>query len=262
MQPVSGKRLVVTLSEADHAHGHQTRDRLLALFKHHGLPGAVAYRSVAGYAAQEPMKTTNLVDLSGPLPVRVEVVATNDAIERVLPDVYDLVDHGLVEVQDTQIVKWWAGAAPKTSTKREELVRTTSNGKAMQIQIAEADRWEDEPLYEAIVKRARQIGITGASVYRGIVGYGSHHEIHHHHLVRHDDPILISIIDSAERVDQLLTAIDRMVTDRCLVAISDVDVIRYAPRATIEPRPTSPLPVTLGPEPAWSPETNGGPRRS
>lgn len=66
MQTIPGKRLIVTISEVDERHGHRTRDRLLALFKHHGLAGAIAYRTIAGYAGQEPIKTVNLVDFSGP----------------------------------------------------------------------------------------------------------------------------------------------------------------------------------------------------
>ena len=266
MQPTPAKRLIVTVSESEHRHGHPTsttRSRLLALFKEHDLPGAVAYRTVAGYAGNEPMKTSNLVDLSGPLPVRIEVVASAEAIDRVLPDVYDILERGLVEIQDTQVIKWWAGAhrAP-APPNRETLVRTTARAKSLQIQIAEKDRWEGEPLYEAIVKRARQLGIAGASVYRGILGYGSHQQLHAHHLVRHDDPILISIIDSPDRIDELVAAIDRMVNDSCVLAMSEVDVVKYTPR---EARAVSAVPLApsnggtevVAPESEWSPETNG-----
>jgi PII-like signaling protein len=153
------------------------------------------------------------------------------------------VERGLVEIQDTQIVKWWTGVeVSRAPSTREALVRSVDKGKALQIQIAEVDRWEGEPLYEAIVKRARQLGIAGASVYRGILGYGSHQELHHHHLVYHDDPILISIIDSAERIDELLAALDHMISDSCLITIAEVTVVKYVSRAQRDPVPVLPGP--------------------
>jgi PII-like signaling protein len=231
MQPTPAKRLIITVSEADSRHGVRLYGSLLTLFKHKGLAGATVTRALAGFTGRGPVKTLDIVDVSGPLPLRIEVVDRPELIDRVLPDVYDMVDCGLVEVQDTQIVKWWAGVdAVPPSSKREDLMRLIGKGKELQIHIGEKDTWEGERLFEAIVKRARQIGIAGVSVYRGMLGYGAHKHVHKHKPLFHDDPILISIIDSSEHVDQLLSAIDGMVTAGCLITLSDVTVIKYAPR--------------------------------
>jgi PII-like signaling protein len=97
--------------------------------------------------------------------------------------------------------------------------------------VGEADRWEGEPLYEAIVKRARTMDIAGATVYRGILGYGAHKRVHKHHAMAlsHDDPVMVTVIDEEEKIDRLLAALDSIVTGGCLIAISDVTVVKYVP---------------------------------
>jgi PII-like signaling protein len=225
------KRLIVTVSEDDRWHGRRAHDALLALFLHRGFVGATVARAIAGHMARGGVHTADIVDLSGPLPIRVEVVAAADAIDRVLPDVYDIVEHGLVEVQDTQIVKWWPDVALRQPSSREALVRLIGKAKQLQIHIGERDTWEGEPLHAAIVKRARQLGIAGATVYRGTSGYGAHRTLHRHKRLSlsSDDPILVSVIDSPDHIDQLLAALDSMVSGGCLITISDVTVVKYAP---------------------------------
>jgi len=162
--------------------------------------------------------------------VRIEVVGTPEAIDRVLSDVYDIVEQGLVEIQDTQIVKFATSpVAAAPPARREELVRLVGKAKMLRVHIGENDKWEGEPLYETIVKRANQLDIAGATVYRGILGYGAHKRIHKHHAITlsSDDPILITIIDEEEKIDKLLAALDSIVTGGCLIAISDVTVVKY-----------------------------------
>ena len=69
----------------------------------------------------------------------------------------------------------------------------------LRIHIAESDRCGGKPLYEAIVQKCREMKIAGATVFRGLEGYGETAEMHKHHLTRHDQPILISIVDSARK---------------------------------------------------------------
>jgi len=164
------------------------------------------------------------------LPIRIEVVDTGEAIDRVLPDVYDIVEHGLVEIPDTEVVKFkgsQTAAAPPGG--KEELVRLVGKAKMLRVHIGENDKWAGEPLYETIVKRANQLDIAGATVYRGILGYGAHKRIHKHHTMTlsSDDPIMIAIIDEEEKINRLLAALDSIVTGGCLIAISDVTVVKY-----------------------------------
>lgn len=224
------KKLIVTVNEADRWHGRSVYNALLELFRHRGLAGATVSRAIAGFTGRGAIQTINLMDGAMPLPVRIEVVDTPEAIDRVLADVYDIVERGLVEIQDTHIVKFGTGQVPEPpAPRKEELVRLVGKAKMLRVHIGENDKWEGEPLYETIVKRARLLDIAGATVYRGILGYGAHKRIHKHHALTlsSDDPILITIVDEEEKINRLLAALDTVVTEGCLIAISDVTVVKY-----------------------------------
>ncbi len=97
--------------------------------------------------------------------------------------------------------------------------------KILRLHFSEHDRFQGKPLYEAIVDKCREMHIAGATVYRGLEGYGETAEVHRPHLLAHDLPIVVSIIDSAENIARLLPAFEEMM-DKGLIAMSDVEVIR------------------------------------
>jgi PII-like signaling protein len=241
--PTPVKKLVITVFEDDRWRGRPVYRALLDLFRRRGLPQANVFRGLAGYRGHGRLHSADLVDMAAPLPVRVEVIGTAEAIDRVLPDVYDVVERGSVEIVDTHLVKFETGEPAETGPATEEpLVRLIGKAKMLRIHIGENDKWEGAPLYEAIVKRARQLDIAGATVYRGILGYGAQGRVHKHKTLAlsHDDPILISVIDDEARIDALLAALDSMVSGGCLISISDVTVVKYVEHADAERR-TGPL---------------------
>lgn len=224
------KRLIVTVNEAARWHGRSVYNALLELFQHKGIAGATVSRAIAGFTGHGTIHTINIVDLSSDLPVRIEVVDTQEAIDRVLPDVYDMVDKGLVEVQDTTVIKFATGEKTAIApAKKGDLMRLIGKAKMLRVHIGEDDKWEGEPLYEAIVKRAAQLDIAGATVYRGILGYGAHRRIHRHKTMTFssDDPIMIAMVDEEEKINKMLSALDTMVSGGCMIAISDVTVVKY-----------------------------------
>ena len=75
--------------------------------------------------------------------------------------------------------------------------------KLLRIHLKESDRYQGKPLYEAIVDKCREMKIAGATVFRGLEGYGETAEMHKSHLIRHDQPILITIVDTAESLARL-----------------------------------------------------------
>jgi uncharacterized protein len=229
LKPGPARKLIVTVNESDRWHGRSVYNALLELFQHKRLAGATVTRGIAGWSGHGAIQTVNVLDLSASLPVRIEVVDTPEAIDRVLPDVYDIVERGLVEIQESQVVKFAPVAAEAAGPEREERMRLVGKAKVLQIHIGADDRWEGEPLFEAIVKRARQLDLAGATVFRGVLGYGAQKRLHKHKTfaLSHDDPILVSVIDTEEKIDKLLAAIDGMVTGGCLIAISDATVVKY-----------------------------------
>lgn len=96
------------------------------------------------------------------------------------------------------------------------------------IYIGESDRWEGRPLYEAIVHLLREQGIAGATVLRGIEGYGRAARVHTAHILRlsEDLPILIEVVDNEERLRAVLPQIDAMV-DGGLITLEHVEVMAY-----------------------------------
>jgi len=88
---------------------------------------------------------------------------------------------------------------------------------------------QGKPLYEAIVAKCRELKIAGATVLRGLEGYGESAELHRSHLARHDQPIVVSIVDTAENLDRLVPMVEDLM-DTGLIAVSDVQVIRVQKR--------------------------------
>ena len=97
--------------------------------------------------------------------------------------------------------------------------------KLLRIHVSEGDRYGGAPLYEAIVTKCRELGVAGATVFRGLEGYGETAEMHKAHLTRNDQPMTIAIVDSAENLAALVPVVEGMI-DTGLIAISDVRVIR------------------------------------
>ena len=106
-------------------------------------------------------------------------------------------------------------------------MKLEGKAKMLRIHFGEDDKWHGKPLYEAIVEKCRELDLAGATVYRGIEGYGASTLIHKAHLLRSSDrPIMVSVVDTQENVNKLLPALDQMVCDG-LIAMSDVEVIKY-----------------------------------
>jgi len=107
-------------------------------------------------------------------------------------------------------------------------MKLEGKAKMLRIHFGEDDKWQGRPLYEAIVDRCRQLDIAGATVFRGIEGYGASSIIRKKHMLRlsSDAPILVQIIDTPEKLQKLIPALDEMVSEG-LIAMSDVEVIKY-----------------------------------
>ncbi len=97
--------------------------------------------------------------------------------------------------------------------------------KMLRLHLSERDKHLGKPLYEAIVAKCREMSIAGATVFRGLEGYGESAEIHRHQLTVHDQPIVVTIIDTDENIARLLPIVEEMM-DTGLIAISDVTVCR------------------------------------
>ena len=102
------------------------------------------------------------------------------------------------------------------------------DGYLLRIFIGESDRHGHHPLYESIVLKAREAGLAGATVTRGVMGFGKHSILHTAKILRlsEDLPMVVEIADSLERIEQFLPLLDEMITDG-LVTLEKVRVIQY-----------------------------------
>ena len=104
-------------------------------------------------------------------------------------------------------------------------MQASTPAKMLRLHLSERDKHLGKPLYEAIVAKCREMSIAGATVFRGLEGYGESAEIHRHHLTAHDQPIVVTIIDTDENIARLLPVVEEMM-ETGLIAISDVAVSR------------------------------------
>jgi PII-like signaling protein len=96
------------------------------------------------------------------------------------------------------------------------------------IYIGNSDRWHGQPLYNAIVLRARKEGLAGATVTEGIEGFGANSRIHRAAILdlSTDLPVVVEIVDIPERIQKFLPILDEMVTEG-LVTVQDCEILRY-----------------------------------
>jgi uncharacterized protein len=111
-------------------------------------------------------------------------------------------------------------------------MRIPEDGYLLRVFIGEADRWHGKPLYEAIVLKARELHLAGATVLRGPMGFGANSRLHTTKVLRlsEDLPLVIEIVDAKEKIDELMPHIDEMVQEG-LVTLERVQVIKYRANA-------------------------------
>ena len=219
------KKVTIFINEDTQHHMTALHDSIMAFLMHKGVCGATATRAYAGFGSHQILHTPKIEVLAQHLPIRIEFVETPEKVDEVLPTLYEMVSDGLIEVQDTTVVKLARKSAkPESKTPHE---RKQGPAKLLRVYLGEADKSHDEPLYEAIVKKLLMMDIAGATVYQGILGYGAkghQHKATFFHPTR-DLPIMVSVIDTAEKISAAAEVIEGMLEDG-LIVISDAEIVR------------------------------------
>lgn len=230
LQKGTARKVTIFINEDTQHHFGSLCDAILNFLLHKGVAGATATRAVAGFGGHQVLHSTKMEARAEHLPIRIEFIEAPQKVDELMPTLYDMVTDGLIEVQDTEVVK----AANKDRPAEPKPTHAAVRGAArmMRIFLGESDRWQDEPLYEAIVKRLRMMDIAGATVYRGVLGYGAKGHTHKGGRLpfSHDLPIMISVVDSQERLAAAIAQIEGMMQD-ALIVLSDVDIIRLVRHA-------------------------------
>ena len=110
-------------------------------------------------------------------------------------------------------------------------MRAGTPAKLLRLHFSERDRFEGRPLYEAILRKCREMGVCGATVLRGLEGYGETGDMHRHHLAAHDQPIIVVLVDSEEKLRECIPVFEQMMITG-VMAMSDVEMTRILKDAT------------------------------
>ena len=107
-------------------------------------------------------------------------------------------------------------------------MRIEGEGKLLRIFIGESDKHGHKPLYQAIVEMLREEGLAGATVLRGVEGFGAKSHLHTARILRlsEDLPIVVEVVDQAERIEAVLPKLDEMIGDG-MVTLERVEVLAY-----------------------------------
>lgn len=229
----AGKAIKVSIYLSDGAthHGVPVYSSILDFLFYRGVAGATVMKGVAGFGADHHMHSLNTVEISDRLPVKIEFIETHEKIASILGKLEELAGTGLIEMQETTVAKPAQVSKPKKLLSPAHL-KIEGKAQMMRIFLSEEDRWKDKPLHEALVAAMRTNDIAGVTVYRGILGYGAHGRVHKDKPLHasHHGSIMLSAIDTAEKLRAFLPLVDQMVEEG-LVVFSDVDIIKYAYRS-------------------------------
>ena len=107
-------------------------------------------------------------------------------------------------------------------------MKLEGEGKLLRLFIGESDTWHGKPLYQAIVERVRKEGLAGATVLRGIEGFGADSRLHTSRILRlsEDLPVVIEIVDTPEQIDRVVPILDEMVAEGMLT-LERVQIVSY-----------------------------------
>jgi PII-like signaling protein len=225
------KKVTIYVSQDHLYHGESLYAAILDFLFYRKIAGATVIRGVAGFGADHHMHTDRRVLFTENLPMKIEFVESQEKIDAILPKLYEMVGSGLIEVQDTTIVKSAEpGGKDAVGIARDAapILKRQSKAKLMRVYVGENDKWRGKPLHTALLESMRANDIAGVTVYRGILGYGANRRIHAQNALNlsHDVPILLSAIDTEEKLRAYIPVLDDML-QQGLVVFSDVDIIKY-----------------------------------
>jgi PII-like signaling protein len=222
------KKVSIHVGEDHQYHGQSLYSAILDFLFYRGISGASVTRGVAGFGADHHLHTTRIEALTQDLPMKVEFIESPEKVEEVLPKLRELAGTGLIEIQDTTVIKPAEVSKKKMPQELSPSLKREGKAKLMRIYVGENDKWSDKPLYKALIESMRANDIAGVTVYQGILGYGANRRIHKDSALHlsHDRPMMLSVVETEEKLQAYFPVLDQMV-QQGLVVLSDVDIIKY-----------------------------------
>jgi PII-like signaling protein len=216
--------------------------------RHEDMQGALVLKGIMGLQLDGTVVREHTWSVSQEVPVVVEVVDGPRHVERLLARIEPVMRQGTITLERAHVALYRAGepgskrrdVAPRcdvvatqgaSAALEVKTLKIPEEGVLLRVFIGESDREKgsDRPLYEALVLRAREAQLAGATVLRGPMGFGKHSRMHAAKLLdlSTDLPIVVEIVDAEERIQAFLPVVDELVTEG-LVTLEAVRVLKYA----------------------------------
>lgn len=224
-------KVSIYVSDGESHRGVPLSSAILNFLFYRGVAGAIVTKGSAGFGADHRLRSGSFVEISDRLPVTIQFIDTPEKVDGLIEKLQELVGNGQMEIQETTIIQ----RADKLShASHQPPWRLQGHASVMTIYIGESDRWNGLPLHEALVDALRSNDIAGVTVTRGILGYGVKKEIHKERAfhLSSDLPIMLSIVDTREKIQKLMPLLDQMI-EQGLVVFSDADIVSYAHRTLV-----------------------------
>ena len=233
--------LRIYLSSADRAPHTPTYERILKSARSDGFAGATVLKGIMGFGKRGIIKASPL-SIVEHVPVVVEIVDSAEKIERfVTGTLKPLMIHGLATLERAAVMMYRhrkaalgdrlrlrAPQEPLSTLPQGDSMKINETGVLLRVFLGEGDRAGNKPLYESILAKARELGLSGATVLRGIEGFGANSVVHKSALLEmsSDLPIVIEMVDTHERIETLLPYLEQVVQEG-MVTMEYVAIVVY-----------------------------------
>jgi PII-like signaling protein len=234
-------------------------DALLACARAQGLAGSTVFRGALGLHFTGEMLETRSWSLVEHTPLIVEIVDRADVIGGFLSNVDQVVPECLATLERAHVLVYRHGRTSAADARRRivlphpivdlstlptaaefPIMRSSEDGQMLRVFIGESDLWQGEPLSRAIIHKAKELGLAGATVLHGCMGFGANSRVHSAKLldISTDLPVVIEIVDSADKIQSLLPFLDEVVQEG-LVTIEAVRMLKLLANRQRESQPTN-----------------------
>jgi PII-like signaling protein len=229
--------------------GQPTAEALIQEARSQRLAGAVLLRGICGLDVTGKLLDSSSWSLAEHVPVIVEFIDRAERIGAFLPVLERLIPEGLATLERAHVLLYRRQSAiepvPQVAMSRDlpapiiplstlptaeefPIMKLSEKGQLLRVFIGESDVRDGMPLYRAIVLKARELGLAGATVLRGPMGFGANSNLHTSKILElsTDLPIIIEMVDSPEKIQTLLPFLDEAVLEG-LITMEEVRVLRY-----------------------------------
>jgi PII-like signaling protein len=242
-----GERVLlrVYLLSTDQAHLSPAYEHIVMRAAKHHLAGGTVLRGIYGFGSRGIHEEPSAWHRALPVPVIIEIVDAADRIAAFIrEEVEKVLTHGLLTLERAGVIFHRTRGGPAQNAMQilgsvNELstvpqiqgsaaMKTNEDGILLRVFAGESDRVADVPLYKAIIEKARELGLAGATVLRGSMGFGAHSRVHTAKVLElsSDLPIVIELVDTRANIEKLLPHLDTMVGEG-MITMESVRVLAY-----------------------------------